>query len=328
MGLHIGRKYNVGIGKETVRGTAVAPTYWLPKMDFDIDDKINYVTDDSSVGVIEGSQGQDVTTKYAEGSITGRLNDTALGLVLLGVFGTDTPTVVGGETLVYDHAFTVLETAQHPTLTIGVAGPNESTGYRHALAMIDQLDIDFEVNKYCQYKAGFRANVATAGANTASFSTSENAFLPQHATLKFASNLAGLSGASAVSVRKASITIKTNVEEDYTIGNQSPVDRVNKTFEVEGTVELVYSDRTYIDALTGDTAKAVRLTALMSGTTIGNSSNPTLTIDLAKVKFTEVARNISNDDVVTQTLKFKAHYSLADSKMITATLRNLVASAY
>lgn len=326
MSTHIGRKVNIGIGKETVRGTAVAPTYWLPKMDIEIDDKINYVVDESSVGVIEDAQGQDVTSKYTEGSITGRLSDTTLGLVLLGVFGTDTPTLV--ETGVYDHAFTVLETAQHPTLTIGVTGPNESTGYRHALAMINQLDIDFEINKYCQYKAGFRANVASAGANTASFTANENAFLPQHATLKVATNLAGLTGASAISTRKASITIKTNVEEDYTIGNLSPVDRVNKKFEVEGTIEIVYNDRTYIDMLTGDTQKAIRLTAQMNGTTIGATSNPTLTIDLAKVKFQEVARKISNDDIVTQTLKFKAYYSLTDSKMISATLRNVVTSAY
>ncbi len=326
MSTHIGRKVSIGIGKETVRGTAVAPTYWLPKMDIEIDDKINYVVDESSVGVIEDAQGQDVTSKFAEGSITGRLSDTTLGLVLLGVFGTDTPTLV--ETGVYDHVFSVLETAQHPTLTIGVAGPNESTGYRHALAMIDQLDIDLEINKYCQYKAGFRANVAIAGANTPSYTAVENAFLPQHATLKVATNLAGLAGASAISTRKVSLSIKTNVEEDFTIGNTSPVDRVNKKFEVEGTIEVVYNDRTYIDLLTADTQKAIRITTLMSGTTIGATSNPTLTIDLAKVKFQEVARKISNDDVVTQTLKFKAYYSLTDSKMITATLRNVVTSAY
>lgn len=324
----IGRKVNIGIGKESVRGTAVAPTYWLPKMDFDVDDKINYVVDDSSVGVIESGQGQDITSKYAEGSITGRLSDTTLGLVLLGVFGTDTPASVGGDATVYDHVFTVLESAQHPTLTIGMAGTNESTGYRHALAMIDQLDIDFEVNKYCQYKAGFRANVGVAGANTPSYTAVENAFLPQHATLKVATNLAGLTGASAISTRKVSLSIKTNVEEDWTIGNLAPVDRVNKTFEIEGTIEIVYNDHTYIDLMTADTQKALRLTALMSGTTIGSASNPTLTIDLAKVKFQEVARKISNDDIVTQTLKFKAFYSLTDSKMVTATLRNLVSSAY
>jgi hypothetical protein len=80
--------------------------------------------------------------------------------------------------------------------------------------------------------------------------------------------------------------------------------------------------------MTTDVQKALRLTAQMTGTTIGATSNPTLTIDLAKVKFTEVARKLDNDNTVTQTLKFKAHYSLADSKMITATLRNTVVTAY
>jgi len=326
MSLQIGRKISLGIGKETVRGTAVAATYWLPKTDLTIDDKVNVVKDESSVGVIESGQGQDVVSKYAEGSISGRVNDTTLGLVLLSLFGTDTPTLV--ETTAYDHVFTVLETAQHPTLTFCLAGPSESTGYRYALGMVDSLELTFEVNKYSTYKAGFRANVSASGANTVSFATSENAFLPQQMSVKIATNLAGLGAASAINTRKASLSIKANVDEDWTIGNLSPVDRVNKAFEVEGTIEIVYADHTYIDIMTADTPKALRFIGIMTGTTIGASSNPTITIDLAKVKLTEVARKISNDDVVTQTLKFKAFYSLADAKMITATLRNIVATAY
>lgn len=327
MSLHIGRKYNIGIGKESARGTAVAATYWLPKMDYQIDDKINYAVNNSAVGVIEDANGQDVTSKYAEGSISGRASDTTLGLILLATLGTDTPALV--ETTAHDHVFSVLETAQHPSLTIAVAGPNESTGYRHALAMIDSLQLDYEINKYCTYKAGFRANAAASGANTASFATTENVFLPQHATFKIATNLAGLGAASAVSVRKVSLSIKKNVEEDYTIGNLSPVDRINKQFSVEGTVEIVYNDRTYIDSiLMTDTVKAMRIAAVNTGVTIGASSNPSLTVDLAAVKLSEVARKTSNNDVVTQTLKFKAFYSLADAKMITVTLRNIVATAY
>ena len=322
--LHIGRKVSVGFGKETSRGTAVSATHWLPKMDLSIDDKINHATDNSSVGVIENAQGSDITSKYAEGNISGRLSDTTLGIVLLSLFGTDTATLV--ETTAYDHVFTVLETAQHPTLTLCLAGPNESTGYRHALCMIDTLEMDFEVNKYCTYKAGFRANVSAAGANTPAYTASENAFLPSQATFKFATDLSGLTAAAAISVRKVTLTVKSNVDEDYTIGNLSPVDRVNKTFECEGTVELVYSDRTYTDLLVADTQKAIRIKALMTGTTIGASSNPTITIDLAKVKLTEVARKFTNDDVVVQTLKFKAFYSLTDSKMITVTLRNTATS--
>lgn len=326
MSTHIGRKMSVGIAKESVRGTALAPTYWLPKMDFQFDDKINYAVDNSSVGVIENAQGQDITSKYAEGSITGRMNDTTLGLILLGLFGTDTPTLV--ETTAYDHVFTTLQTAQHPTLTLATAGLGESTGYRYALAMVDSLDLNFEINKYSTYKAGFRTNLGVQTANTVSFATTENAFLPQQATFKIATNLAGLAGASVVSVRKASVSIKANVDEDWTIGNLSPVDRVNKSFECEGTIELIYSDHTYIDLLLADTQKALRLSAVMTGTTIGASSNPTITIDLAKVKLTEVARKITNDDLVLQTMKFKAYYSLADSKMMTVTLRNIVATAY
>ena len=89
MAYHIGRKYNVGIGKEVTRGTAVAADYWLPKMVFTHDDKIDVVVDESSIGIIEDAQSQDVVGKHSEGTITGRIADTSFGLWLLSTLGTE-----------------------------------------------------------------------------------------------------------------------------------------------------------------------------------------------------------------------------------------------
>jgi hypothetical protein len=47
---------------------------------------------------------------------------------------------------------------------------------------------------------------------------------------------------------------------------------------------------------------------------------------LAKVLLEEVSRSFGKGDIVLQTLKFKGFYSESDSSMITAVLRNTVAS--
>lgn len=324
----IGRKFNVGIGKESSRGTAVAATYWMPKMEFSHDDKIEYAVDETSIGVIADAQSQDITNKISEGELQGRIADTSFGLWLIAALGTaGTPSLV--ETGVYDHAFSVLESAQHPSLTIAVREANDGgSGLRYPLAMVDSLEVNFELGKYAEYKVAFRSNTPSSASNTASFSA-ENIFLPQHGEVKFATNLAGLGAASAIQVKKATFKISKNIEDDQVIGTLNPIDRLNKQFAVEGSIELMYEDRSYIDTIMlGDLAKALRIKFTNTGTTLGASSNPTITFDFAKVKLTEVARAIGNNDLIKQTLNFKAYYSLADTSMLTATLRNTRSSQY
>lgn len=325
----IGRKMSIGIGKETTRATAVTAEYWLPKTALSLDDKINFVTDDSSVGVIEDSQSQDITSKYAEGTIEGRVTDQGIGLLLLATLGSET-SVTAVETGVKDHGFYVGESAQHTAITITAVEPNSNSGsgFAYALGMIDEFEITSEINDYVRYKASFRANGGTAKTNTVAF-VAENAFRPQDAIFKFASTQSGLSGASAIPVKKMTLTIKKNVEDDIIIGSTTPTDRLNKQFSIEGSVELLYNDRTYVDTdMLADLAQACRFQFINTSVTIGATSNPTLTIDLYKTKLGEVARKIENNSIVSQTFKFKAFYSLSDAKMIIATLRNTVTTAY
>lgn len=325
----IGRKFSIGLGKETTRGTAAAAGFWMPKMDFSLDDKVNYAIDDSSIGVIEDAISQDITGKYSEISIGGRVYDKSFGLILLSAFGTETSsTAVSGDTSVYDHLFNVSESAQHQSLTISAADPNGGSGLRYTLGMMDEFELSFEIGSYLTYKAGFRANANASGSVTASF-TAENGFRPQDGIVKFASDLSGLDAASAIAIKKGSLSIKKNIEDDFIIGTVTPADRLNKSFVVEGTLELLYDNRTYIDTdLMADLAQALRIQFVNSSVTIGTSSSPTITFDMGKVKLQEVSRKMANNELIMQTIKFKAFYSMTDSMMVKATLRNLQSATY
>lgn len=395
MGVFIGRLFSIGIGKETTRGTAVASAYWIQKTDFSVEDKIDTVVDDASISVIEDAQTQEVVKKYSQGTIGGRITDQTFGLLLMATMGTDTVGAV--ETGVKDHVFTLLESAQSPSLTIAVNEPNatSSSSLAYPLGMIDSLNVHFEVGKWAAYKIAFTANTPSTQSNAVAF-VSENGFNPQYCVLQAAPTYTGLTGAltctgtaatsihvtsisisttllqvgmtvtgtnipagatiaaivsasaydlsvattgaigtqtfgpATISARMIDLTIQKNIEDDPTIGNLSPIDRYNKQFVITGSFTLVYKDRSYIDSfmLGANVQKAIRFIAKNTGVTIGTTSNPTVTIDLAKCMLTQVARSDKNSDIMLQTITFKAYYSTTDSLMTKITLRNTVTSGY
>lgn len=325
-----GRQFNLGAAKEATRGTALAAVYWLPYTSLTIDDEVKTVKDENVYGIIEKGIGQENVLKMSKATLAGDITDLGFGLLLKAGLGSETATLVSGETVIYDHKFTVLENAQHPTLTLSVVEPNSNSGsgYGYALAAIDTLSLSFDIEKYCTYKATFMGNLGANLANTTSY-TVENRFRPQDGIIKFAATLSGLSGGTTMFVKKATIDIKKNVIADVVIGNLNPVDNLNQEFECSGTLELFYVDRTWVDTyLTADAKVAFSLAFANTNITLGVASNPTLTIRLANVKLESVARKVDPKGITTETLKFTAFYSVADTEMLDITLRNARTTAY
>jgi hypothetical protein len=320
----IGRIINLGIGKEITRGTAVAPAYWLFKTELDWQEKFEQAIEESSVGVIADSVGAEIVKKWAEGSFGGDIKDKSFGLLLLSLFGSISSAVKGGETVVYEHTFSLGNTAQHPSLTLGIDDPWQD--YQFALAMIESLEIRYERGKFVSYTANFKSKKGTTATLTATY-TAENSFRPQDFVFKMATNLAGLDAASAIMIKSATLRFEKNLEIDDVLGLVDPADILNKQFVCSGTIEALFNDEATFKTVTlGDTAKAVRFDIKNTSVTIGTASNPQLKLDLAKVKFSEITRATPIGDLVSQTIGFKAFYSLGDSKLFVCVLTNLAAS--
>lgn len=324
MSKFIGRLADIGIAKEASRGTAEsAATFWLPKTALSYDDTIQQVMDESSLGVVEDSPNAVIVAKSGEGDIEGNITDKSVGLLLLAALGS-VSTTGPSESTVYTHTFSVLESAQHPSLTLFQEDPNQD--YKYALAMIDSLELDIGVGQFSKYKATFRSKAGATATLTPSYSV-ENYFLPQHGSLGYASSLSGLGSATTVNIRSLKLKIENNVEDDRKIGSTDPADILNKQFAVSGSLELVFNDETFKTQMLADTAQAVRIRLTNSDVTIGTDLHPQLTIDLAKVKYGSFKRNYNSNDIVTGAVDFKAFYSVSDSKMLTAELIN-TQSAY
>ena len=319
----IGRLADIGIAKEASRGTAeTSVDFYLPKVSLSIDDGIEQAVDESSIGVIEDSPNASVVAKYAEGEIEGNIYDKSFGLILLAALG-DTTVSGPTETSVYTHTFSVLQSAQHPSLTLFFDDPNQD--YKYPLAVLSSLELDFVLGQYARYTASFRSKKGETATLSPSYSA-ENHFLPQHIAVQYATSVSGLASPTTVNVRSAKITIEKNIEDDRKLGSLDQADILNKQLSVEGSLELVFDAETFKTQMLADTSLALRIVATNSDVTIGSTLHPKLTITLAKVKFSNFERDFDNDGTVTATVDFKGHYSLGDTAMITAELVNTQAS--
>jgi hypothetical protein len=326
MSKHIARQIHTGIGIETTRGTAVAPTFWLPRTEYKNDDKVQLVVDESSIGVIEDAQNADVTQQFAEGEIGGRIDTESIGAILKLAIGSVVSTAVSGQAGAYDHVFNTLQSAQHPTFTLCVKDPNTGVNsLSYALGAIQELELNSEINKYCEYKFKFRANSKTATTvATASYPATQKIFLPQTATIQLGDTL-NFTGVPAIEVKKLTLNIKKNIEDDQILGNVAATDRLNKQFSLDGSFEMITNDASYRDLLLNNTPKTAQI-VLSNATTIGVSTTSSIIIVLNKIELDEVANKVDNNGFAMHTVKFKAYYKTADAKMLQVTVRNTTAS--
>jgi len=322
MATQIGRLINVGIGRETARGTAQASaTYWIPKVDFDYNPRADYVVNESGLGVIDGRSDAKVVEKVGEGSFGGIVYDKDFGLLLAACLGTWSSSVIADSA--YTHSFTRLNTNTHPALTIFHKDSNVDEKF--ALGMLNQLTLNCVLKDFVKYTAGFLSKVGATTSSTPSY-IAENPFLATHVTVKFAATTAALATASATAVRAINLTINKNVEDWLNLGSSEPTDIVNKALSVTGDLELLFDDTTIRGYVLDGTQKACLITIQNSDVLIGTASRPKLEITLAPMSFRDWGRATGQNDVVTQTVAFDGNFGLTDTKTLSIQLVNAVAS--
>lgn len=325
MSKFIGRLVNVGLGKESPRGTAVAPTWWIPKSSVAFFDRATKHKSKLSYGNIGGAgMYSPKIMEWAEGNIEGDIFDQNFGMLLLALLGTDTPS--GPVSGVYTHAFSVAASAQHQSLTITLADPDRTD--RYSLAMIDKLEINLVPDDVVSFVGSFKARTGRNVAAASAAFTAENKYLGRHASVKVAASVAALVAASALNIRSLKLRINKNLVFNNVLGTVWPDDILNSHLEIDGEIELDTNDQTWRNYMLGASYLALRIQLTNSDVIIGTgTSNPTFTLDLARVHFEAWEPLRPNDDIVTQKINFIALYDLTTNSVINScSLVNAVAS--
>lgn len=318
------RLVSIGFGKETTKGTAVAPTAWYPSLDISFSDKIERVTQESAFGVLDKNSGRYTVKEWGEGDLEGAIYKNIFGHILTNFFG-QVPTTTTVETTAKKHVWTILGTSNsHITHTIALDEANEDL--RFAYGMLTSLSINYVVDDFVRFTATFKSKKSSAVSNTVSF-VADTKFLPKHAVIKAAATgSANLGAASALTnIRSLTIEFNKNVKETQALGSTDLEALYAGDFEVTGTIERFYDDTTFRGYARNNTERSLRVDLIDTATTVGASTNPSLRFDFEQVSF-DFPEAGDDDGLLTESIGFVGLFNLSAGKTVTAELTNDTAS--
>jgi len=315
----IGRNLEVGVSVEPTRGTSpAAAEKWLKLITADLKSMVEHAQDGSSHNNLADSDQRRVTKKWFQGSIDGIMHYDAIGYFLYNLYGIVSSSEVGAS--VYDHSFSLENAIQHTALSLYV---KDGSVNQVALAngMVGTLDLSFATDDYLKAVIDLMAASEGSNSDTPSYDTEYDA-IGKDIVVKISDTEGGLSGAAATKVKSGNIKFDAGLINDFVLGSYNPDDIYNAKMAIEGSLELNYADDTFKDLFESDDAKYMSIT-ITGSQDIGTIYNPTITIILNKVQITGWDRSGANDDLVTETIDFKAFYNETDGEQSTLVLRNL-----
>jgi hypothetical protein len=322
MGYLKGEDINVGIGREGTRGTYQAPTLWVPgRAPAGIQVEVEKTPIKETTGGGMSSTGAIVTQIRAGGDLEFNLRSQSIGYMLLSLLGKDTVSTV--ESGVYSHVFDILTgNPQFPTLSLGLSQLGQQD-YKYLMAMVRQLVIRTPVNDLVNATATFLAkDEQTVSDYTPSFSSNDVYFRPQDIVIKVASDVSGLSGATALKLKELSVTINNNARVNQNISELNPGDVLAVVHEVTGSFTIDYQDESAHDIFKAGTSQAMSIEFTRSDLTIGAVSHPKLTLTFPAVTYEKRDQDRKLDDIVMDKVDFTAHFDTTAGYGVRATLVN------
>lgn len=328
MGYIAGENINLGLGKESTRGTAVTPTAWLAGR---TPSGINVVNDKTLIQETRGSRsaskGSVITEQRAEGDIEFNVKNVTIVHLLLSLLGSVASDTADGETEVYEHTVTVDgDNPQAPSYTFALSKPTMQD-YEYALGVATSIEFTFAPDDLVYAVANLMAVSEAEHADyTPSFSADDHKFRHQDVSVKIANNVAGLAGASAICVNEGSLSIVNNASVKRCLSSLNPVDILANLIEITGSLTLDYSNDTYHDIYKNGDVKAMQITIENSSVDIGNAEHPRIVITLPAVTFEGLTEDRPIDSIVSETIEFNAHYDDTEAKQVSIVVTNEQAS--
>lgn len=312
----IGRETSAGMGKESVYGTAVAPTVWLPFQEFTVSDTKKTITDDSSVGTREEVLAVDTDYFMSQGNLNGVVYLDQFGHILTASFGA--PTSADHETATGVKVFTWVPGGAQPSYTLAGKDVNEST--RFAGARLNELVINGTTGAFANFTSSWLGRKSTSTANTVAIPTNLKRVRPDGITIKYAATVDDLAGASSKPFEQFSLTFGNNLDTRPTLGVTDPL-ILSTTLSASLTLNKAYLDTEFKDLVFGIDKKAIQIT-LANPTEIGTGTPTTssLVITVEPGYFAEWQKEGSANDIRTEQITFQPVRNTSNGKTMSFAL--------
>lgn len=256
---------SVGLGVESVYGTAVARTRWFEFLD----ESFNFVKNvKQGVGLRVGSRvarsgSRVVASAEGSGDLTIEAVTKGLGLLWQLGLGSGTSTLVSAGR--YQQVFTLGDAMPSATIQKGIPRADGTVdAYTFTGCMVESLTIDCPNADNVKVKTSWNAKDMTTGAayTAPSYATGPSVFTFAHGAVYSGALTAptatalGSAATPVASIRSGSITIKHNLKTDrYNCGGggrkEKPLAGIR---EISGSLVAEYADTAFRDAIVNDTS--------------------------------------------------------------------------
>jgi hypothetical protein len=228
-------------------------------------------------------------------------------------------TTHAGETLVYDHTFSIGQTNTPPTLTLARVDPNADR--RHSLCTLKSFELDASDGDWVKFSCDIIADKGTTAADTVAF-VAENEFTGKHVTVKIAANQAGIAAALPIKASSLKLKIDRKAEPYWGFAGLDPANFFVGAYEITGELVLTYDDATYENLHYANTQQYLQISIANTDVTIGTAANPTLVFNAPKARIEDWTESDDLDKVIEQTLSFYMEFDLTSAMALQAILTN------
>ena len=149
----IGRLVQVGVAKEVARGTAQgSASYWTPWNDLTLDEKKEFAVDAQSLRRHRGQHPPHPDEEVGAGlDRRQRRRPEHRPHPLFHVRRLRGTRPIRARRAVYDHSFTVGQSAQHQSLTFFLHDPLAAVDYSYANGVVEKLELNMALKKFIEY---------------------------------------------------------------------------------------------------------------------------------------------------------------------------------
>lgn len=320
----LGESITLGVGSETTRGTAVAPTDFIPaRTASDIIKKVEKTIIKETRGSKYASYGTEITHSRGEGELEFNVKNRTIGYFLKSLLGSINSATKAGETAVYNHTFGILTgSPAHPTITLALAQQGFQD-YEYNGAIITKLDLEAKMDDVVTAKVAMISRDEAEHADfTTAFNGTDYLFRNHDFKVKVATSLAGLASATAQPLKEFKISIANNGKANHVVNSISPDDVLGGIVEIGGNIKVDYTGKENYDYYKSNTPLYMEIAMTNTSQTIGTASNPAMVITLYRVSYTSYKADRPIDDITSESIEFNAHFSTADSKAVQVLLTN------